>query len=463
MRRRRALEVLVAVVLVALVAPFVVYAVPQVVGADHSYVVLSGSMEPVLSPGDVVVVDDPNSGVGLVDLLGAAGLVHDTGSGISRGDVVTFRTSGDEPPTTHRVVEVIDEGGTAYRTKGDANEDPDMGLVRPSNVVGEVVLVLPYVGYVVQFGDTPAGFVALVVVPFGLLVASELYDAVASGGESGADGDGDGRGGDGRGGDGRGGDGDGRGDDGDGRGDGASGPGDGAAWAAVEGEAVAGPASPREAPAADGIDGTYSFSRGELRLALVLLVVVAPYAGWVAYTVQEAWAIAAAVAATLSLAFVVLAYTQTEPVPADGRPAPVERGPPATDGRERVPIDSLDSLLDLATDGGGDWLFADADGYVLPREHAVYVYASSDGADEQPRAAETPASDTPRGATFGSEGDAAGANASDSTDGAAREATGDPENGTVGDAGNGSVSDAGNGAALDSGDGTEPDEDGEVP
>jgi len=55
---RRLANVVGLVLVLAVVVPFLVYAVPQVVGAEHSYVVLSGSMQPTMNPGDVVVVDD---------------------------------------------------------------------------------------------------------------------------------------------------------------------------------------------------------------------------------------------------------------------------------------------------------------------------------------------------------------------------------------------------------------------
>jgi signal peptidase len=162
-RANRALvSALVLVVVLAVVAPFAVFGVPQLVGADRSYVVLSGSMEPYMSAGDAVIV--------------AAG----PAASIRQGDVITYQRGGDIP-TTHRVVErVTDEQGVAFRTMGDANEDPDPALVRPASVVGEVVLVIPYIGYVVQFANTPIGIVSLVVVPIGLLVVSELWRYVAS-------------------------------------------------------------------------------------------------------------------------------------------------------------------------------------------------------------------------------------------------------------------------------------------
>lgn len=162
-RANRALvSALVIVVVLAAVAPFAAFAVPELIGADRSYVVLSGSMEPYMSAGDAVIV--------------AAG----PPASIRQGDIITYQRGGDIP-TTHRVVErVTDEQGVAFRTMGDANEDPDPGLVRPASVVGEVVLVIPYIGYVVQFANTPIGMVSLVIVPIGLLILSEGWRYVAS-------------------------------------------------------------------------------------------------------------------------------------------------------------------------------------------------------------------------------------------------------------------------------------------
>jgi signal peptidase len=149
-RTRRIAAVLGFVLLVALVVPFVVFAVPQTVGADHGFVVLSGSMEPDISPGDVVIV--------------ASGPV-------AVGDVITYRT-GNDVPTTHRIVEEVDG---AYRTKGDANENVDAGLVDPSQILGSVIVVIPLMGYIILWANTTVGFALLVVVPLVLLGSMEAY------------------------------------------------------------------------------------------------------------------------------------------------------------------------------------------------------------------------------------------------------------------------------------------------
>jgi signal peptidase len=160
---RRALHVAAVLLLVALVVPFVVYAVPETAGADESYVVLTASMTPDIAPGDAVLVREVTAGE------------------VRVGDVITFRPrGGGDVPVTHRVVDVavLSDGTRTFVTKGDANEDADAGVVTPDRLVGKVVLVVPYVGHVVGFVDSPVGFVLLVILPIGALIATEVADVV---------------------------------------------------------------------------------------------------------------------------------------------------------------------------------------------------------------------------------------------------------------------------------------------
>lgn len=148
---RGAAAALGVIVLVIAVIPFAVFAVPQVVGANHSFVILSGSMEPTVSPGDVVIVD--------------------ASAAIAVGDIITF-DDGKEVPTTHRVVGIEDG---QYVTQGDANQNPDTQRVAPGDVLGGVTLTIPFIGHVILWVNTPTGYVSLVVAPLVLLVASELF------------------------------------------------------------------------------------------------------------------------------------------------------------------------------------------------------------------------------------------------------------------------------------------------
>jgi signal peptidase len=152
------------VLLLVIVIPFVIYAVPQVVGADDSYVVLSGSMEPTMSPGDVIVIEDVPA------------------SEIEEGDIITFTNAGGTSPTTHRVIEVIEGSeGVEFRTAGDNSESVDQRPVSPTEVEGRVPtvagypFVVPWIGYVIQFASTQTGFASLIAVPIGLLIVSEVW------------------------------------------------------------------------------------------------------------------------------------------------------------------------------------------------------------------------------------------------------------------------------------------------
>jgi len=168
---RRLANVVGLVLLLAVIVPFLVYSVPQVVGAEHSYVVLSGSMEPAMSPGDVVIVDDTPA------------------AEIEKGDVITFAEGGDERPTTHRVIEVVEQSGeTAFRTQGDANENADRSLVTPPDLEGKVMSVggylfaIPLIGHVILFASTTQGIIALLMLPLGLLILSEIWGVIAAAG-----------------------------------------------------------------------------------------------------------------------------------------------------------------------------------------------------------------------------------------------------------------------------------------
>jgi len=149
-RFRRAAKAAGTLCLVLALVPFLVFAVPQTVGADHGFVILSGSMEPALSPGDVVIVSDAAS--------------------VEVGDIITF-SSGGSIPITHRVVGVQDG---QYITKGDANGNPDTAPVAPGSVLGRVIYTIPLIGYVILWANTPTGQVVLVVLPLFLLGVSSL-------------------------------------------------------------------------------------------------------------------------------------------------------------------------------------------------------------------------------------------------------------------------------------------------
>lgn len=177
--RRHIVNGLGLLILIAIVAPFVVYAVPQLIGATESYVVQSGSMEPTIQTGSVIFVYETEP------------------SAIEEGDIIAYNLrEPDQRVTTHRVVDVTRDGELLFRTKGDANEDPDQYTVSPDAVIGTVPIVaesvtipfvgyfeelplqIPYLGRVLIVAGSKWGIFFLVMVPAALLIISETYTLI---------------------------------------------------------------------------------------------------------------------------------------------------------------------------------------------------------------------------------------------------------------------------------------------
>src|SRR6185369_14932402 len=92
---------------------------------------------------------------------------------IAVGDIVSLR-SGDGLKTifTHRVTRVIYRAdGIWVETKGDANRIADASITPATDVIGRVVLNVPYGGYLLKLLSVPSG-VALVLCLAGVLVVA---------------------------------------------------------------------------------------------------------------------------------------------------------------------------------------------------------------------------------------------------------------------------------------------------
>lgn len=99
--------------------------VPSIGLGWRPVVITSGSMAPLIRPGDVV--------------LSAEAVA------VEPGQVITYEDPArDGTLTTHRIVSVDDDG--SIRTQGDANPTPDSTVVPPENVLGRGRLLVPLVG-----------------------------------------------------------------------------------------------------------------------------------------------------------------------------------------------------------------------------------------------------------------------------------------------------------------------------
>jgi signal peptidase I len=122
---------LTAVMVVALMLAMAVVIVPRAIGAVP-LTVLTGSMRPVIQPGDLIVsrATNPNN--------------------LRIGQIVTFQpVSGDPTLITHRIVNTtrnLDGELISLVTRGDANGSDDAPLV-PEQVMGRMLYRIPRIGH----------------------------------------------------------------------------------------------------------------------------------------------------------------------------------------------------------------------------------------------------------------------------------------------------------------------------
>ena len=133
-----------------------------VVGAmllgERPVVVLSGSMEPAFSPGDVLIERrvEPRQ--------------------VEIGQIVTFHEPGSDRSITHRVRSVEARGAKLiFTTKGDADNGVQRWSIDAGGELGQPQWRIPRVGYAVMLAKTPIGLILVVLLPLLLLAGWEIY------------------------------------------------------------------------------------------------------------------------------------------------------------------------------------------------------------------------------------------------------------------------------------------------
>ena len=132
---------------IALIAVLVVLSATALPWAPKVKVVKSGSMEPAIHVGSIVIIEPTKN--------------------FAVGDVITFgKDTKTQIPTTHRIVGIEGEGDSrVFTTKGDANETEDPATTPIESVQGKVLFSVPYVGFLLAFARTKLGFFLLIGVP----------------------------------------------------------------------------------------------------------------------------------------------------------------------------------------------------------------------------------------------------------------------------------------------------------
>lgn len=91
----------------------------------RGYVIVSGSMEPELNIGDIVISKKDKN--------------------LQEGDIISFWQG--QSIVTHRIFKITQENGqNIYQTKGDNNNVEDSGTITDENIVGKVIFKIPKLG-----------------------------------------------------------------------------------------------------------------------------------------------------------------------------------------------------------------------------------------------------------------------------------------------------------------------------
>ncbi|KKQ02045.1 MAG: Type I signal peptidase [Candidatus Roizmanbacteria bacterium GW2011_GWA2_36_23] len=126
----------------------------NMLGGYKSFLVQSGSMEPTIMIGDIIISHKQYQ--------------------YNKNDVVTFMNA-DQRVVTHRIIEAsVSKDKTSFITKGDANRSEDSDLITDENIIGKVIFIIPKLGYLVGFIKTPIGLVVFMVLPALALIVNEL-------------------------------------------------------------------------------------------------------------------------------------------------------------------------------------------------------------------------------------------------------------------------------------------------
>jgi signal peptidase len=122
-------------------------------------VVAGGSMEPAIAIGSALVVEpvDPHS--------------------LAVGDVVSLRSGPAGAIFSHRIIRVVDRGGTVWvETKGDANATADPALTPASQIIGRASMTVPFAGRLIALLSSLPGIVFVVSLGLILLLAASMIE-----------------------------------------------------------------------------------------------------------------------------------------------------------------------------------------------------------------------------------------------------------------------------------------------
>ena len=112
-----------------------------------AYVVLTGSMQPNINIGDVVIEKEKPI------------------NEIKVGDIITFKPMGQDATVTHRIVAKTEyENKTIFKTKGDNNNAQDPDSVEIKDIQGVMLFKISKLGKIITGLLTGTGFIIMMAI-----------------------------------------------------------------------------------------------------------------------------------------------------------------------------------------------------------------------------------------------------------------------------------------------------------
>lgn len=131
--------------------------IPSVFGWKP-FIVLSGSMEDNIMPGDLILTKEIDT------------------SELKVGDVISFRTD-KYTVITHRIIKIVEEEGERkYYTKGDNNDTADRNAVVDSQIEGIYRYRIPKLGNIAVYLQKPTGIVICIALPLIIILIAQFAD-----------------------------------------------------------------------------------------------------------------------------------------------------------------------------------------------------------------------------------------------------------------------------------------------
>lgn len=131
---------------------------PSILG-HRLYIVESGSMEPAIKMGSMVIVKELPA------------------SEIKIGDAAIFYTEDREAKVTHRVVD-IEGNGESFITRGDANNMDDPNPRGKSEVIGKVLFPIPFMGFIFYYLSKPIAILVILILGGAWLLIPKILSKI---------------------------------------------------------------------------------------------------------------------------------------------------------------------------------------------------------------------------------------------------------------------------------------------